>query len=277
MGAPPLVPRTFQLVRGVGPWRERDLWARGLASWADVRAAATHGPVMSKRLDAELLAAIDRAEQALSERRLAQLAALIPAREHWRIAPHFPDACAFLDLEADGDGAPTIVGLMDREGLAKARESPDPCGLLERLAQSPIWVTFNGGAYDLPALRRTFEAAPEPEVHVDLRFVCRQARLKGGLKEIETSLGLGRPAHLLGLKGLDAIRLWREWTFNRELSALRILVEYNLYDAINLRSLLDESAWRLSEAHQWGLERWPRFERGDVQYDLSRLVLALPE
>jgi uncharacterized protein YprB with RNaseH-like and TPR domain len=277
VATPPLVPRTFQLIKGVGPWREKDLWAKGLAGWAELKIAAAEGAVMSKRLDAELLAAIERAEQALSERRLVELAELIPSREHWRIAPHFVESCAFLDLEADGDGAPTIVGLMDQTGLASFRKDRGFRGLLERLAESPIWVTFNGGAYDLPALRRQFEAIPEPALHVDLRFVCRQARLKGGLKEIEQTLGLGRPGHLLGLKGLDAIRLWREWTFNRELAALRLLVEYNLYDAINLRSLLDDSAWRLSEAYRWGLDRWPRFERGDVLYDLSRLVLALPE
>lgn len=273
---PELLRRTFQLSKGIGPWRERELWSQDVATWADFRDAARRGVVVSARLDAELLERFDELERAFSEGDVATLGRRVPAREHWRLAPHFIERCVFLDLEADGDGEPTVVGLMDHAGLASFRRDDGFRGLVERLGASPIWVSYNGGAYDLPVLRRAFAALPEPAVHVDLRFVCRRARLKGGLKEIEAAVGLGRPQHLQGLKGLDAIRLWREWTVNHELAALRILVEYNLYDAINLRSLLDEGAWRLSEELRWGLERWPRFERGDVLYDLSRLVLALP-
>lgn len=271
------LPRTFQLCKGVGPWREKDLWARGVADWADFRARRAAGEeLMSPRLDAELAQAMELASTALAGGDLQALSKLVPPREHWRLYGHFQTHAAFFDIEADGDNVPTVVGVMDGEGLAVFRRDDHSLDdLPARLAKSSLWVTFNGGTFDIPVLRKTFAQFPEPLVHLDLRFIVRQAKLKGGLKGVERSLGLNRPPHLEGLRGFDAIRLWREWTINRHLEALRILLEYNLYDAINLRSVLEWSAWRIAELAGWSnVERRPIFERGDVLYDLSRLVMA---
>lgn len=270
------LPRTFQLTKGVGPWRERDLWARGIATWDDFERAAADDVVMSTRLDAELLEVIPRARAALAAKDLAALAKLVPAREHWRLYGHFVDQAAFFDIEADGENEPTVVGVMDGAGVATFRRGHSLQQVPERLAASPIWVTFNGAVFDVPALRTAFEGRfPEPLVHVDLRFLIRHAKLKGGLKGVEESLGLHRPPHLKGVKGFDAIRLWREWNASGSRDALRILVEYNLYDAINLRSVLEWTAWRVAELNAWDVERRPIFERGEVLYDVSRLLLAL--
>jgi len=266
--------RTFQLAQGIGPWRERDLWARDIATWDDFEAAAAHGVVMAERLDAELMRCIGEARRALAERDLATLARLVPAREHWRLAGHFMDEAAFFDIEADGENAPTVVGVMDHEGLATFRRDVSLEGLPARLARSRIWVTFNGGSFDIPVLRHEFEHFPEPLIHLDLRFLIRRAKLRGGLKGVEKALGFHRPPHLEGVRGLDAIRLWREWCANRDVEALRILVEYNLYDAVNLRSVLEWTVWRLAELNAWQVARGRVFERGDVLYDISRLVMA---
>jgi uncharacterized protein YprB with RNaseH-like and TPR domain len=271
------LPRTFQLTQGVGPWREKDLWARDLSRWEDFERAAAAGVVMSARHDRDLLVAIDAARRALAARDLPALATLVPAREHWRLFGHFPDSAAFFDIEADGDDVPTVVGVMDAEGVATFRRGTTLDEVPARLARAPLWVTFNGGAYDVPALRRYFGPGfPTPRVHVDLRFLVRRGRLSGGLKAIERVLGLGRPPHLEGVRGLDAIRLWREWEATGDPAALRILVEYNLYDAINLRAVLEQCAWRIAEGYAWDVDRQPTFERGDVLYDVSRLVLAQP-
>ena len=267
--------RTFQLTKGVGPWRERDLWARELATWADFERAAAIGTVMNERLDRELLVAIGKARDALKRKSLAELAKLVPAKEHWRLYGHFMEEAAYFDIEADGEHVPTIVGVMDRQGVATFRRGHSLQQLPERLAKSPLWVTFNGSVFDVPALEKDFEEFPKPLVHLDLRFLIRHAKLKGGLKGVEDSIGLGRPPHLKGVRGLDAIRLWREWNATRDLTALRILVEYNLYDAINLRSVLEWTLWRIAELNTWAVDREPIFQRGDVLYDVSRLLLAL--
>lgn len=266
---------TFQLSKGVGPWREKDLWARGILTWDDFEAAARKGQVMSKRLDVETLQRIEEARQALKEGALAKLAGWIPVREHWRLYPAFADQAAFFDLEADAETQITVGGVMDREGLATFIRGSTLNELPKRLAKSAIWVTFNGLVFDVPVLRHHFEDLARPTVHLDLKVVLRKTRQVGGLKDIEERLGLRRPPHLKGVRGMDAIRLWRELQINGNREALRFLVEYNLYDAINLRALLEWAVNEISLTNVWNLEPLPVFGRGDVLYDLSKLLLAL--
>lgn len=268
--------RTFQLSKGVGPYRERELWAQGLETWEQFEAAAAKGVVMSKSIDAATLEKIAEARAALAKKDLATLAALVSPKEHWRLYPHFVDQAAFFDIEADGDNVPTVVGVMDREGVVSFERGKTLNALPARLAKSPIWVTFNGAVFDVPVLEKAFEGVefPQPLVHIDLRFLVRRTGLKGGLKGIEEALKLHRPPHLKGVKGFDAIRLWREWTEQKNVTALRILLEYNLYDAINLRSVLEWCQWRMTDQFAWQIERRPIFERGEVLYDVTRLVLA---
>ncbi|MGV3622903.1 MAG: ribonuclease H-like domain-containing protein [Archangium sp.] len=267
--------RTFQLIKGVGPWRERDLWARGIFTWGDFERAASQSVVMSETLDTHLLEAIAFAREALDDNHLTRLSKLVPAKEHWRLYGHFAEHAAFFDIEADGDDQPTVVGVMDGEGIATFRRGHSLQQLPPRLAKSPIWVSFNGSVYDEPALRKVFDDFPRPIVHIDLRFLIRHAKLRGGLKGVEDAIGLGRSPHLRGVKGLDAIRLWREFNFSGDRNALRLLTEYNLYDAINLRSVLEWTLWRTAELHAWPVKREPIWERGNVLYDVSRLVLSL--
>jgi uncharacterized protein YprB with RNaseH-like and TPR domain len=268
-----MIERTFQLVKGVGPWREKDIWAKGFPDWAAFLRAGE--VVASEGIDAELKAAIAKASGAS----LAELAAMIPEREHWRLYPRFVDQAAFLDLEADGDEQITVGGVMDSRGVATFIRGVEGERALEglpvRLAASPVWVTFNGGTFDIPVLRRHFPGLAKPLVHLDLRFLVRRVRLKGGLKEVEENLGLHRPPHLKGIKGFDAIRLWREWQTTQNPESLRILVEYNLYDAINLRSLVDLCIARAAEQLAWDEPFRAPFERGDVLYDVSKLLLEL--
>ncbi|MBM4782347.1 MAG: ribonuclease H-like domain-containing protein [Archangiaceae bacterium] len=268
--------RTFQLSKGVGPYRERELWAQGLETWEQFEAAAAKGVVMSKSIDTATLEKIAQARAALAKNDLATLAGLVSPKEHWRLYPHFVDQAAFFDIEADGDNVPTVVGVMDREGVVSFERGKTLPDLPARLAKSPIWVTFNGAVFDVPVLEKAFEDVefPRPLVHIDLRFLVRRTGLKGGLKGIEEALKLHRPPHLKGVKGFDAIRLWREWTEQKNVTALRILLEYNLYDAINLRSVLEWCQWRMTEQFAWQIERRPIFERGEVLYDVTRLVLA---
>jgi hypothetical protein len=97
----------------------------------------------------------------------------------------------------------------------------------------------------------------------------------GGLKRLENALGFGRPPHLQGVAGMDAVLLWRAWQQTQDLAPLRFLVEYNLYDSIQLRTLAERAYNRGVE--KLGFERLavPVFERGDVLYDVSRYLLSL--
>ena len=73
-----MIERSFQLLPGIGPWRERDLWSRGLLDWGAFR-AAPHLSGLPARQAESLAARIAEAEAALAYRDLACLAALLPA------------------------------------------------------------------------------------------------------------------------------------------------------------------------------------------------------
>lgn len=268
--------RTFQLVPGVGPWREKDLWARGFGTWEDFPEEG-RGVAISARVDAAVRGRICQVCEALARRDLPALAALIPAREHWRLYPEFSDEVAFFDIETDGveERRPTVVSVFDQDGLHVFVAGRNMEALPATLAASPIWATFNGTCFDLPVLRQHFPGLPEPALHLDLRFLCRKVRLKGGLKEIEDQLRLGRPRHLRGASGWDAVLLWRHYQRTGEIEALRYLVEYNVYDSIHLRTLLDVAYNRAVEFLAVDEPARCVFERGDVLYDVSRLLLEL--
>jgi hypothetical protein len=270
-----MLERTFQLIPGVGPWREKDLWARGIQTWEDF---PTAGTVLGQKLDEGARRRLVLAREALARRDLKALAAMVPPREHWRLYPEFQHEAVYFDIETDGatDQVPTVVALFDDAGLHVFIQGRNMDALPEALAQRRLWVTFNGSCFDVPVLRNYFGSAfPQPDAHIDLRFVCRRLGLGGGLKDIEDKLGLGRPPHMKGVNGWDAVLLWRAYLARGDVEALRFLVEYNLYDSFQLRSLMDLMYNRGADDLNLAVPRLPVFDRGDVLYDVSRFILEL--
>src|SRR5262249_19312119 len=113
-----MIRNTFQLIPGVGPWREKDLWARGIGSWDDFPAAGG-ATAISERVDALARSRIEEAREALANQDLSRLAELIPPREHWRLYREFQGEAAFFDIETDGGSRfePTVASIFDRDGL----------------------------------------------------------------------------------------------------------------------------------------------------------------
>jgi uncharacterized protein YprB with RNaseH-like and TPR domain len=273
----PMIRRTFQLISGIGPYRERDLWARGFEQWAQFPREGEE-PAVSAKLDPQLREKLALAEEALEARDLHALAALIPPREHWRLYREFADEALFFDIEAEGARSmeTTVVGVFDREGVHTFVRGRNLEELPERLAKSRVWVSFNGSVFDVPILKQHFgDALPVPAIHIDLRFVCRKFGMKGGLKQLEDTLGIGRPPHLKGVNGLDAVILWRAYHRTGDIEALRYLVEYNLYDAFQLRSVMDHAFNRATELLACDVPRIRPFDRGDILYDVTRLLMAI--
>ena len=272
-----MIRRTFQLVRGVGPSRERDLWAEGIHCWDDFPPEG--GAVaISARIDGVARDRLAQARTALEARDLSTLAKMVPPREHWRLYREFEREAVFFDIETEGmTGVPTLVSLFHADGFEVFLLGRDLDDLPEALARWPLWVTFNGASFDVPVLSDYFgRAMPQPALHLDLCHVCRRLGWKGGLKRIEDTLGFGRPAHLRGVDGLDAIFLWRYWLGTKDLAALRLLVEYNLYDSIQLKTLAQRAYNRGVEKSGLDAPGFDRiFERGDVLYDVTRFLLEL--
>jgi uncharacterized protein YprB with RNaseH-like and TPR domain len=272
-----MIERTFQHVPGIGPWREKSLWEQGIRTWASFPEAPKK-PIVSRAKDPVIREWIAKASETLEADDLPGLATLLPAREHWRLARRFGEGAVFFDIETDGSERqlPTVVSLLDAEGLHLFVRGENLEALPHALMRRPIWVTFNGSCFDVPVLREHFPQLSRPPVHLDLRFMGRRIGLQGGLKQIERGLGLDRSSAIDGVGGMDAVLLWRAWLETRDPSVLQLLIEYNLYDAINLRSLLHRVLDGLLDQSGFSSEEEPRFTDPETE-DGSQMVRTVLE
>ena len=271
-----MIRRTFQHIPGVGPWREKDLWARGILQW-DQFPGPGEGVGISRKTDDAARNRIDLARQALEQRDLAELAKLLPPREHWRLFSEFADDAVYFDIETDGraEQKPTVVSLFDQDGLHIFIAGRNMDELPEALGRRRLWVTFNGSCFDVPVLRMHYPELATPAAHLDLRFIFRRLGFGSGLKALEDHFQLSRAPHLRGVGGWDAVLLWRAYKEHADLEALRFLVEYNLYDSFNLRTLMD-LAWNLGvEGLNLDEPKREVWQRGDILYDVSKILLEL--
>jgi uncharacterized protein YprB with RNaseH-like and TPR domain len=232
--------------------------------------------------------AVEAASAAFAAGDVNRLAELLPAAEHWRLFPQFCAGAAYLDIETSDDAvgacAISAIGVLDARGPRLLLAGRD-LQCFPELAQGwSLLVTFNGSAFDVPILRRAFPDWRPPQCHIDLLHVLRRLGHSGGLKAIERRLSLlhlTRPAHLDGLDGADACWLFRRGR-DGDRQALRRFAEYNLYDVINLRTLMAYAHNALVEAYTL---RAPALRaeaplvavpgRGDVLYDVSKILLGL--
>ncbi len=266
-----MIHSTFRIAPGVGPFLEGKLWTAGILQWEDFPAAPA--VVLSASLDARVRTAIVRARSALASGDAEALATMLPRNERWRLYGTFGEDAAFLDVETDGD-ALTAIGILDRRGPRLLLAGRDLDRFPDEASGWKLLVTFNGVSFDVPALRRAFPGWRAPRAHVDLRHLWGRLGHRGGLKLLEAETGVGRPAHLVGLGGRDAVRLWRAHRHG-DPAALRLFAEYNLLDAVNLRTLMDMGYNRMIERLRLPAAPVPVQERGDVRYDVTKILHAL--
>lgn len=269
-----MIRATFQLVRGLGPRRERALWAAGLRDWTDVLGATATDLRLPLKLCDELKVAVEELRACFEANDLVGVATRMPTGEHWRLFEAFESRAVYLDIETDREEGVTVVGLLDREGPRCLLAGRDLARVPGYVPADCLLVTFNGASFDVPMLRKHFEAWQAPPAHMDLRHVWNRLGHWGGLKALEDAVGIGRPAHLKHLDGSHASWLWQHARLG-DRAALTKLVEYNLYDVINLRTLAALGWNCMVQQHGFPERVLPVSFRGDVLYDVSRLLMAL--
>ncbi len=106
---------------------------------------------------------------------------------------------------------------------------------LDLLVEVSLLVSFNGSGFDIPLLLQTWHIPEFPCPHVDLRWLCYHDQLTGGLKHVESKLGISRPLDLRGVDGAEAVQLWLCWKQYSDQRALERLLRYCAADVLTLQ------------------------------------------
>jgi uncharacterized protein YprB with RNaseH-like and TPR domain len=242
-----MLTRSFLHLSGINHERERHFWRDGTMSWDDMlqqRNLFDEGPAPA--IEQEL--AVSR--QKLLEGDSRWFEDRLGPTHAWRMAADFDDGrIAYLDIETDGSrhdqpladgGGPdrtTVVAVWDGSDARVFLRNHNLDELPEYLAKYKVLCTFNGKCFDIPYLEERYGKAFFVGAHLDLRPITRAVGLTGGLKKIEAQLGIERPADIRRYSGYDAVKLWGAYRRGRK-DALLPLARYNLYDAINLQTVL---------------------------------------
>ncbi|MBW3582784.1 MAG: ribonuclease H-like domain-containing protein [Euryarchaeota archaeon] len=281
-----MLERTFLHLPGIGDKRERRLWRSGVADWAAYRASHQVQGIsaQAKRRHDRL---IDETIEARRAGDLVRLAAAVPRNEHWRFYREPNVRVGFLDIETTGTAewdAVTVVGVLDSQGpftqLVKG-DGLDQDSMTDLLGHFDVLVTFNGNGFDLPVLRRAFPGSVPALPHLDLRAPLARLGYKGGLKRIETELGLARPDAVQGLGGFEAVLLWRRWERSGDAEALEKLLAYNKEDVVNMRALADFACGALHDrlCGYWGGMPagvpWPSGQAPELMPEALREIVSL--
>jgi len=153
--------------------------------------------------------------------------------------------CAYLDIETTGltpqESELTVIGICRDDGekhevIQLVGDGITAEALIEALRGVHTIYTYNGQRFDLPFIRvRLGVDVPKRHRHHDLMFDCWNRDLYGGFKGVERKLGIRRET--VGIDGFMAVRLWYRYVNDSDEDALRLLLEYNREDVVNLKAL----------------------------------------
>jgi len=151
----------------------------------------------------------------------------------------------YLDIETTGLGRDyaeiTVIGLGIERGSTRrfhqlVGDEINTLRLVKLIRTVDTLYTYNGTRFDLPFIKAKLGIdLKDYTTHKDLMYQCWRHNLYGGLKKVETLLGITRKTR--GADGWMAVRLWWDYVNNGNDSALALLLDYNKDDIWNLRIL----------------------------------------
>jgi hypothetical protein len=247
-----MIRNSFIFLENIGEKKEKNLWKKGIRTWEGFLAAERIDGIAKWRksyYDRQ----IKKAKENLYNLNSEYFYELLPRKEHWRLYEFFKEEAVFLDIETNGleeEADVTVVGLFDglnTKTMVKGINM-DFNQLRNELKNYKLVITFNGAAFDLPFIKKRHSKVLPDLPHFDLRFACKRIGLTGGLKEIEKRVGIRRNKVVEGIYGGDASALWRMWRGSGDDYYLKLLIEYNEEDVINLRTIADHVYFELKKS-----------------------------
>ena len=235
-----MLSQTFCCFSGISESGEIRLWQQGVRNW-DELILCGRLPFGGKKREA-VVRQIPEAKAALKGNVISYFIERLPTRHRVRVLDDFIEQAAFLDIETTGlerNAQITSIALGRCQGavfrvdlFVKGRQLEQ---FLSQLADVRLWVTFNGCAFDLPRLEHQFKIKLS-QAHLDMRPVLSGYGLKGGQKEIEKRLGFTRDFNDIH-SGAEAAALWKLYEKSGDDGVLRMIMEYNARDVVQLYRL----------------------------------------
>lgn len=229
-----MIKNTFLFLDKIGRKKEHRIWQSGVKDWNDfVEAQKINGISGTSKYYYDRK--INEAQQALLQENAFYFNDKIPSTERWRLYRYFKDNCCFVDIETDSYGRITVVGIADSNTTKQFVRgiNLDVRSIENEFKRYKIIITFNGSSFDLPKLQQ--EGIRVNLLHIDLKPLCVNLGLKGGLKEVEKILQLKRPAHLYG----NPVELWKSFHASGDREYLELLLDYNKEDCENLQNVIN--------------------------------------
>jgi uncharacterized protein YprB with RNaseH-like and TPR domain len=223
----------------VGKTTEARLWQRGATDW-DTFLRIRDDLGMARGKVAYWGDCLEECRERLASEDSRYFARTLAPRDQWRAYPEFRRRILYLDIETTGAGTDdevTVVGVYDGRELRQYVRGVNLHRFPDEMEQCGLLVTFFGSGFDLPVLRRAFRDTRFDVLHIDLCHALKRLGYSGGLKRVETELGISRSEQTAGLSGWDAVRLWEEYRRGNGHSLARLLA-YNEEDVVNMERLM---------------------------------------
>lgn len=239
-----MIKNSFIFLERISKGKEQSIWQQGIKDWQDfLKVDKIKG--ISVKSKFYYNRRIKEAQDALLAEDPNYFVGKLPSVEMWRLYDYFREETGFLDIEVDSCGKVILVGISDYynsnffvKGVNLSKSTVE-----KELSKFKLLITFNGGAFDLPKLRK--ELIVNINIpHIDLKPLCINIGLIGGLKEVEKTLGLKRPEHLYG----NPVELWKAFHASGDREYLELLIDYNREDIENLKAVMRFVYKKLSKA-----------------------------
>ena len=247
-----MIKNSFIFLERVGKKLEQNIWKNGIYDWDSfLKIRKIKGLSKSRKMyyDRKVI----DAKKALYNIDSSYFNDLLPQSEIWRIYEFFKEDAVFLDLETTGlnknNNDITVFGLYDGINTKIMIDgiNLDYNLLKKELKKYKLIVTFNGASFDLPFVEKIYPDLIPKIPHFDVKVLANKLGLKGGLKNIEKTLGIKRTNIIEKFHGGDALTLWKMYRATNDDYYLNLLVEYNEYDLINLKIVAEYCFKKMKE------------------------------
>ena len=239
-----MIQNTFLFLERVNKGLEENLWKQGIRDWDSFLNKERINGISGKRklyYDGKIL----EARKALYSQDSCYFKKILPQAEYYRLYDFFRDETVFLDIETTGldrnNDDITVIGLFDgieTKTMIKGINFNSK-ELKNELSKYKLIVTFNGASFDIPFINKLYPNLLPNIPNFDIKSVTNKLNLKGGLKEIEKKLGIKRSRIIERFCGGDALTLWKMYRATGDDYYLKLLVEYNEDDIINLKTIAE--------------------------------------